>query len=287
MFRLQRGERVAFLKCADRLDLEREVAVIEMVRERGVPVAAVEAFDPIGDVAGTPCVVLRDVGGEPLDGDAPAFRGAGAHLRAVHDVVIDGFGSVTVGPGLRGEDATWSQTVRAACAGLAPIVAAGLVPAELAARAGAALDDHRELFDSVESARLLHGDFHPRHVYAVDGHITGIIDWGDATAGDPVFDLGRLVRAGMRDQSVETGFELLDGRPRQLRRRAVAARRPRARSCCSTELSSACGRCTASSSRVRRGRRGGRFSARRSRSCSPRSTGADPTRVATRARASG
>lgn len=36
VFRLQRGERVAFLKCADRLDLEREVAVIEMVRERRV-----------------------------------------------------------------------------------------------------------------------------------------------------------------------------------------------------------------------------------------------------------
>jgi thiamine kinase-like enzyme len=84
------------------------------------------------------------------------------------------------------------------------------MPAELAARAGRALDDHRELFDSVEPARLLHGDFHPRHVYAVDGRITGIIDWGDATAGDPVFDLGRLVRAGVRDHRVEAGFELLD-----------------------------------------------------------------------------
>ena len=210
VFRLRRGERVVFLKCADRLDLEREVAVIEAVRERGVPVPAVEAFDPAGDVAGTPCVVLRDVGGEPLDGDAPEFGGAGAHLRAVHDVMLDGFGSVTVGPGLRGEDATWSDTVERRTAGLAPIVTAGLVPADLATRAGAALDDHRERFDSVESARLLHGDFHPRHVYAVDGHITGIIDWGDATAGDPVFDLGRLVRAGIRDRSVEGGFQLVE-----------------------------------------------------------------------------
>jgi aminoglycoside phosphotransferase (APT) family kinase protein len=210
VFRLQRGDRVAFLKYADRLDLEREVAVIEAVRERGVPVAAVEAFDPAGDVTGTPCVVLGDVGGEPLAGAAPEFCDAGAHLRAVHDVALDGFGAVAAGPALHGGDATWFQTMQGRAAGVAPIVAAGLVPRDLAARATGALDDHREVFDSVESARLLHGDFHPRHVYAVDGHITGIIDWGDATAGDPVFDLGRLVRAGIRDQSVEAGFHVVE-----------------------------------------------------------------------------
>jgi aminoglycoside phosphotransferase (APT) family kinase protein len=37
--------------------------------------------------------------------------------------------------------------------------------------------------------RWIHGDLHPGNVLAADGRITGIIDWGDLTAGDPATDL--------------------------------------------------------------------------------------------------
>lgn len=35
----------------------------------------------------------------------------------------------------------------------------------------------------------LHGDLHPRNILARDGHIAGILDWGDVTGGDPATDL--------------------------------------------------------------------------------------------------
>ncbi len=38
----------------------------------------------------------------------------------------------------------------------------------------------------------LHGDLHPRNVLVQDGRITGVIDWGDLTAGDCATDLASL-----------------------------------------------------------------------------------------------
>ncbi len=38
----------------------------------------------------------------------------------------------------------------------------------------------------------LHGDLHPRNVLVRDGIITGIIDWGDITAGDRAVDLASI-----------------------------------------------------------------------------------------------
>jgi aminoglycoside phosphotransferase (APT) family kinase protein len=38
----------------------------------------------------------------------------------------------------------------------------------------------------------LHGDLHPRNVLVEQGAITGIIDWGDITAGDAATDLAAL-----------------------------------------------------------------------------------------------
>jgi aminoglycoside phosphotransferase (APT) family kinase protein len=38
----------------------------------------------------------------------------------------------------------------------------------------------------------LHGDLHARNVLAQDGRLTGVIDWGDITAGDAATDLASL-----------------------------------------------------------------------------------------------
>lgn len=210
VFRVRVGDDVAFLKLTADEDLRREVAVIEALRARGTPVPIIEAFDPQGDLAGVPSVLLRHVGGRPLTGAEPEFLRAGAHLRAVHDLRIDGFGSLIVRPdGLQGEDRSWLDTLRHRTAGLDPIVAAGLVPAELLDRAAAAVEGGRDLFTAVRSGHLLHGDFHPRHVYAAEGRITGIIDWGDATSGDPVYDLARVFHFGVLDDGPDHGFALV------------------------------------------------------------------------------
>jgi aminoglycoside phosphotransferase (APT) family kinase protein len=38
----------------------------------------------------------------------------------------------------------------------------------------------------------LHGDLHPRNLLVDEGIITGVIDWGDVTSGDPATDLASL-----------------------------------------------------------------------------------------------
>jgi hypothetical protein len=40
--------------------------------------------------------------------------------------------------------------------------------------------------------RLVHADLHGDHVFVRDGHLAGIIDWGDALCGDPYYDLPSL-----------------------------------------------------------------------------------------------
>jgi aminoglycoside phosphotransferase (APT) family kinase protein len=42
---------------------------------------------------------------------------------------------------------------------------------------------------ATDVAAVLHGDLHVRHVCVEDGHLSGVIDWGDVCVGDPSFDL--------------------------------------------------------------------------------------------------
>lgn len=56
-------------------------------------------------------------------------------------------------------------------------------------------------------ATWLHGDLHPRNILVEAGIITGIIDWGDITAGDCATDLAALwmlfADSQLREQAVE------------------------------------------------------------------------------------
>jgi len=62
-----------------------------------------------------------------------------------------------------------------------------------------AVDDRirRAWHESLEAANetsptWIHGDLHARNVLTLDGTITGVIDWGDMTSGDPAIDLACL-----------------------------------------------------------------------------------------------
>jgi aminoglycoside phosphotransferase (APT) family kinase protein len=211
VFRVRHADSVSYLKLAAVRDLRREVSVLGMLTSRGIGVPVVEAHDLTGERTGAPCLLLRHVGGRPLTGDEPEFGGAGRILRAVHDVTLDGFGSLVAEPVvLRGEAPTWFAAVQGRTSELGPVPEAGLVPSALIERAAAAVADAGRLLASVTTGRLLHGDFHPGHAYAADGRITGVIDWGDATAGDPVYDLARVFHSGLRSRDIEYGHSLVE-----------------------------------------------------------------------------
>ena len=55
-----------------------------------------------------------------------------------------------------------------------------------------ARDEGARLLDEVgvpTTTRLVHGDLGPDHLLAVDGRVTGVIDWGDLRRSDPGLDL--------------------------------------------------------------------------------------------------
>jgi Ser/Thr protein kinase RdoA (MazF antagonist) len=196
VFRIERDDVIAFLKVADAAHLKPELAVLQLLSGRGVPVAVIEAADPDGGRTGFSCVVIRDVGGVPLSHDCAEFAGIGPMLRQVHDVTLGGFGFLTAtAGGLIGQDGTWHDAMRQRIQGLELVGEAGLAEPALLARAVAAVDDRIGRLDTPEPGRLIHGDFHPRHVYAADGRVTGIIDWGDASCGDPLYDFGRILHS--------------------------------------------------------------------------------------------
>jgi|ERR1022692_728831 hygromycin-B 4-O-kinase len=213
VFELRLRDRVAYLKLARNAgahrNIRREVAVLEFVRARRVPVPAVEAYDQSGDVAGVPCAVLADVGGDPLTGTEPVFRQVGAHLRSLHETLAIGFGAISAGDDLVGDDASWRETLERPAVALLPAVDAGLVDAGLLTRARDAIDRFAPVLEGLDCARLIHGDFCPRHVYADDSRITGIIDWGDAMAGDPAYDFGRLLHSAIRVGGIDHGRSLV------------------------------------------------------------------------------
>jgi aminoglycoside phosphotransferase (APT) family kinase protein len=64
----------------------------------------------------------------------------------------------------------------------------------------------------------LHGDLHPGNLLVSDGHLSGVIDFGDLTSGDPATDLSLL---WMLPRSIRSRFEGWAGdEPDALRMRA-------------------------------------------------------------------
>ena len=86
------------------------------------------------------------------------------------------------------------------------VVAADLVPESLVDAVARAVSAGEH--DVVQDPRLLHGDFHPRHVYAEGGRITAVIDWGDATGGDPDYDIARLLHSSLLRSDMPTAMQV-------------------------------------------------------------------------------
>jgi aminoglycoside phosphotransferase (APT) family kinase protein len=176
--------------------LSAEARACSLAAEAGVPAPEIVAVGTNGAVE---YLIQRAVaGGEVSPSDAAVLRSLGAELVMLHQVRGDGFGLLS--GALR---PTWVELLMDQVGSLDGLVDAGLLPA-----------DQRERLVEAVAARtpepegpvLLHGDLHPRHVYAAGGVLTGIIDWGDALYGDPLFDLARFSIAG-----VDATSAVLDG----------------------------------------------------------------------------
>ncbi|HUP87005.1 MAG TPA: aminoglycoside phosphotransferase family protein [Acidimicrobiales bacterium] len=197
VFRLEGGTDAVYLKLGAQRDVAREHHALALAASCSVPVPAVVWFDLEQRSSPHAGVALAELAGEPLELDAPAdpTTELAALLARWHAIPLRGFGLADpVGGELRGEDTSWHGSLLRRAALARDAVRAGLVAGDLIERVVRNVEGHAHL-TRLEGGRLLHGDFHPRHVYADASGITGIIDWGDATVGDPDYDLARIVHA--------------------------------------------------------------------------------------------
>ncbi|RNI18362.1 aminoglycoside phosphotransferase family protein [Flexivirga caeni] len=194
-------DRCVFVKVGPRTELAAEAWALAQATAAGVPVPKVVAYEEDSAVTPVPYLVLDLL---PSDRDLTdgVVRAVGAALKRVHSIEVPGHGHIElVGNPLepdsvRGQFGTWPEFVGSLLRDAEDLVRVGLLSAEqeTAIRREAEGIHGSPLMG--DSGVLLHADLKPDHLLPVDGKLTGIIDWGDASAGDPAWDLARASMAG-------------------------------------------------------------------------------------------
>ena len=177
--------------------LRKEVALLPALA-RALPVAVPE---PEHFVDGPDVFAgYRKVDGLPFSAVAEAGRTAAAagasfaaFLRALHAFPLDAARAAGLPPATR---ETWRDAQAQLCADFETRVVP-LLPRERAGQGVALLRSFLEDDASFAfSPALVHYDLGPTHLFfASDGRLTGVIDWSDATIGDPAVDFAWALNA--------------------------------------------------------------------------------------------
>jgi Ser/Thr protein kinase RdoA (MazF antagonist) len=192
----------------------------------GVPVPQVLAVDVSGRVASRPFELIAEASGVSLaefDDDEPRIREAlsalGAVVARLHGIERSGYGFFDPELPSRGLDERWIDYLqRNLDVHVASCLAAGLIDEAEARACAAAVDAGAEW--SVEP-RLLHGDLGNHNVFWDKGRVSALIDWEDALAGDPVFDIAfwATFHPERRHQAFLTGYQSVRPLPADFERR--------------------------------------------------------------------
>jgi aminoglycoside phosphotransferase (APT) family kinase protein len=172
----------------------------ENLGPHGVPVPRVAVVDLTRSRAPFEFAIVQRAVGEGLSG-VPAgerfravLRSLGRTVRRLHAVPVDGFGlvvpaeqpAVVIG---RGAHACWADYLMCRLdAHLEHCLAIGAI-------SGSDMDAMSSLLPQLlgqlkqTPGRLLHGDLGSHNVFVHNSEVTGLIDWEDCVAGDPVYDL--------------------------------------------------------------------------------------------------
>ena len=168
---------------------------------RGVPVPRVTCLDLSRSRAPFEFAIVQRAEGTlfaDIARDGPSFpglvRSLGEIVKRLHTVAVEGFGliaspnppSAEIG---RGSCSSWPHY----------LLRCFDIHVERCRTVGAISDEEAHkilrLFPQVlkrlphRPARLLHGDLGSHNIFVRDGRVSGLIDWEDCVAGDPVYDI--------------------------------------------------------------------------------------------------
>jgi aminoglycoside phosphotransferase (APT) family kinase protein len=221
------------LKASELQNVAIEAATCERAGKAGVPTPEVLAKGTDERLPGGRWFLMRRLPGRrwtdvafDRQGDLAVLEQLAACLRALHAIRLPGYGRLTeAGTGERASWEEWLADGFRASAG--PLITHGHLTAEFHELVGDVLDATAPLLATRPGA-LIHGDLGDGEVY-VDpetAKITGLVDWGAAVVGDPVYEFSRFVAGGPVDDPRPEVYRpaLLDfyGRPHGTDERALA-----------------------------------------------------------------
>lgn len=207
VYRLGGGSGAAYLRLGEHRDhrLDVEVEAHRRLRELGVRVPEVVAFEPFDERLQRPVMVVAALRGTSL-AEAPlpsveaelVYREAGRDLARLASLPVDGFGFLQrVSPAVWPPRAPYPSAAAALldgwdAAAIEELLGAAANPARAAALRRTRTWAASELGDGVP-ARLAHGDVDPNHIFHEDGRYTGLIDLGELQGAPLGSDLARVL----------------------------------------------------------------------------------------------
>ena len=175
--------------------LEQEVWAATQCRERGVPVPEILAYEMSPSDFPEPYMIMPRVAGTPAHGSdlTAAERQAileqlGHYLSLIHSITLPGFGWLIARHGaFAGQRQSWWEHVQAHYDREAMVLPADVLPRHRQAKLRERLEQERSIF-ALGSASLVHGDYHFKNILVHGATVTGLVDFENLVAGDPVFD---------------------------------------------------------------------------------------------------
>ena len=184
-------------------ELAKETFVYELASELGLPMATILCTDDSRTILPRGFAVMTKLDGELLMDIQPdlaedeltaIYLQIGALLRRLHELRLDSFGYVDatgiVDPQQTNTDYMRSQFEKR----LASFVQLG-GDRRLRDRIASHMADRERLFSGCTAAVLCHNDCHEANLLVARGgegwRITGVVDFGNAAAADPLLDLAK------------------------------------------------------------------------------------------------
>ena len=209
VYTVQLAERTVIFKASDPAGrdpdgIALEAWACEQVRAAGVPAPRVLAVDTSTTLIPCSFFLMEQVAGQPLSSlTLPAaqhrrvVRQIGHVVRRIHTIPLDGFGwldeaGYRATGQVHGAAPTWPAAILAEVpASLAYLEQTAAIDPGLANTIRRLIDAYRPLLEGTTAGSLLHGDLGALHVWVdpVRERVTGIVDWGERSVGDPMWDL--------------------------------------------------------------------------------------------------
>lgn len=180
----------------------RAAAVTARLRELGYPAPRYVRVE--ADWA-----IQEEVAGEPLEPWRPLSAEIARELLSLHELQAEAF------PGAGAWAGSWRRVVASSVLSGARSYLRLATLRDHSARSRELLalcqDAVRRFVDRVpEADAIVHWDFTPDNVLALDGRVTGVIDWEGARPGDPRFDLVTLAFYAPGTSLLERALDGLD-----------------------------------------------------------------------------